>query len=101
MVCAWRRSTNFALEDLTFLVTHFLPHRNRDSLGRILKAEGLNCRPTPASSRPVKGRGTFKEYDLGFIHIDSKHLPKLRTSHGERRKRYLSVAIDRRSRSVH
>ena len=30
-----------------------------------------------------------------------KHLPKLRTADGERRKRYLYVAIDRRSRSVH
>ena len=30
-----------------------------------------------------------------------KHLPKLRTADGECRKRYLFVAIDRRSRSVH
>lgn len=35
------------------------------------------------------------------MHIDIKHLPKLRTADGERRKRYLFVAIDRRSRSVH
>ena len=101
VVCALRRITNFALDDLTFVVTHFLPHLNRDSIWRILKAEGLNRRPTPASSRPVKGKGTFKEYDLGFIHIDIKHLPKLKTRDGERRKRYLYVAIDRCSRSVH
>jgi transposase InsO family protein len=101
IVCALRRSTNFALDDLTFVVTHFLPHLNRDSIWRILKAEGLNRRPTPVSSRPVKGKGTFKDYDLGFIHIDIKHLPKLQTSNGERRKRYLYVAIDRCSRSVH
>jgi transposase InsO family protein len=101
VVCALRRITNFALDDLTFVVTHFLPHLNRDSIWRILKTEGLNRRPTPISSRPVKGKGTFKEYDLGFIHIDIKHLPKLRASNGERRKRYLYVAIDRCSRSVH
>ena len=35
------------------------------------------------------------------MHIDIKHLPKLQTANGERRKRYLYVAIDRRSRSVH
>lgn len=35
------------------------------------------------------------------MHIDTKHLPKLQTSDGERRKRYLYVAIDRCSRSVH
>jgi hypothetical protein len=89
VVCALRRITNFALDDRTFVVTHFLPHLNRDSIGRILKAEGLNRRPTPVSSKPSKGKGTFKQYDLGFIHIDIKHLPKLKTRDGERRKRYL------------
>ena len=89
VVCALRRSTNFALDDLTFVVTPFLPPLNRDSVGRILKAEGLNRRPIPVSSRPVKGKGTLKDYDLGFIHSDSKHWPKLKTSDGQRRKRYL------------
>jgi ribosomal protein S18 len=83
------------------VVTHFLPRLNRDRIGRILKAEGLHRRPTPASAQPVKGQGTFKDYDLGFIHIDSKPLPKRQTGNGERRQRYLSVAIDRCSRSVH
>ncbi|MFC7555435.1 DDE-type integrase/transposase/recombinase [Pseudoroseomonas wenyumeiae] len=101
VVCALRRVTDFALDDLTFMVTHFLPHLNRDSIWRILKAEGLNRRPPRVATRPVRGRGTFRDYDLGFVHIDIKHLPKLRTADGERRKRYLYVAIDRRSRSVH
>ena len=101
IVCTLRRVTNFALDDLTFVITHFLPHLNRDSIWRILKAEGLNRRPKPASTQPAKGQGTFKDYDLGFVHIDIKHLPKLQTADGERRKRYLYVAIDRRSRSVH
>jgi len=35
------------------------------------------------------------------VHVDVKHLPKLRTRDGELRKRFLFVAIDRRSRSVH
>src|SRR5215207_5508377 len=101
IVCTLRRVTNFALDELTFVITHFLPHLNRDSIWRILKAEGLNRRPKPSSTQPAKGQGTFKDYDLGFIHIDIKHLPKLQTASGERRKRYLYVAIDRRSRSVH
>jgi transposase InsO family protein len=101
VVCAVRRATSFALDDLTFVVCHFLPHLNRDSIWRILKAEGLNRRPKPVSERPAKGQGTFKDYDLGFVHIDIKHLPKLQTADGERRKRFLYVAIDRRSRSVH
>jgi transposase InsO family protein len=66
---------------------------------RILRAEGLGR--LPAASRPRRGSGTFKDYDLGFVHIDVKHLPKLRTTNGESRKRFLFVAIDRGSRSVH
>src|SRR3954449_2158222 len=98
IVCTLRRVSNFALDDLTFVITHFLPHLNRDSIWRILKAEGLNRRPKPASAPPAKGQGTFKDDDLGFVHIDIKHLPKLQTADGEQRKRYLYVAIDRRSR---
>jgi len=50
---------------------------------------------------PAKGKGTFRDYDLSFVHIDVKHLPKLQTGDGDRRKRYLFVAIDRCSRAVH
>src|ERR671916_852036 len=57
--------------------------------------------PPSASGRPTRGRGTFRDHDLGFVHIGIKHLPKLQTGNGERRKRHLYVAIDRRSRSVH
>ena len=42
VVCALRQATNFALDDLTFVVTHFLPHLNRDSIWRILRALSTN-----------------------------------------------------------
>ncbi len=32
VVCALRRATNFPLNDLTFVLRHFLPHLNRDSV---------------------------------------------------------------------
>ena len=96
VVCALRRATGFPLDDLTFVVAHFLPHLGRDNVYRILKAEGLSRRPAPAT--PEKAVAKFKEYELGFVHVDVKHLPKLRTADGECRKRYLFVAIDRRSR---
>jgi hypothetical protein len=35
------------------------------------------------------------------VRLDIKHLPKLQTANGERRKRYLYVAIDRCSRWVY
>ena len=99
IVCALRRSTGFPLDDLTFVVAHFLPHLNRDAVYRILKAEGLNRRPPSDQAR--KPHGTFKEYEVGFVHLDVKHLPKLRDRDGVTRKRYLYVAIDRASRYVH
>src|ERR671913_2494323 len=94
-----RRATSFPLDDLTFVVRHFLPHLDRDNVHRILKAAGLSRRPAPAT--PERAAAKFKEYELGFVHMDVKHLPKMRTADGEPRKRFLFVAIDRRSRSVH
>jgi len=99
VVCALRRATGFPLDDLTFVVRHFPPHLGRDNVYRIPKAEGLSRRPVRAA--PESPAGQFKEYELGFVHVDVKHLPKLRTGDGELRKRFLFVAIDRRSRSVH
>jgi transposase len=101
IICAVRRSTGFPLDDLTFALRHFLPHLNRDNIYRVLRAEGLNRRPPKPSTHPVKGQGRFRDYDLGYVHIDVKHLPKLRTADGEVRKRYLYVAIDRCSRFAH
>jgi transposase InsO family protein len=99
VVCELRRATGFPLDELTFVVAHFLPHLDRDNVYRILKAEGLSRRPAPAA--PERAAAKFEEYELGFVHVDVKHLPELRTADGELRKRFLFVAIDRRSRSVH
>jgi transposase InsO family protein len=99
VVCALRRATGFPLDDLAFVVRHFLPHLDRDNVYRILKAAGLSRRPAPTT--PARATAKFKEYELGFVHVDVKHLPKLRTADGAWRKRYLFVAIDRRSRFVH
>jgi hypothetical protein len=52
-----------------------LPHLNRDALYRILKAEGLNR--LPPSEKARKPHGSFKDDEIGFIHVDVKHLPKL------------------------
>ena len=99
IVCVLRRATGFPLDDLTFVVRHFLPHLGRDNVYRILKAAGLSRRPAPA--KPETPASKFKEYELGFVHLDVKHLPKLRDRDGQTRKRYLYVGIDRASRSVH
>jgi transposase len=55
IVCALRRATGFPLDDLTFVVTHFLPHLNRDAVYRILKAEGSTaCRSRAARASPME-----------------------------------------------
>src|SRR5215210_6179678 len=61
IVCALRRATGFPLDDLTFVVTPFLPHLNRDAVYRILKAEGLGRLPPADRARRLHSR--FKEYD--------------------------------------
>lgn len=99
VVCALRRATGFPLDDLTFVIGRFLPHLGRDNVYRLLEAAGLGRRPAPAASD--KAVGKFKGYELGFVHMDVKHLPKLPIADGQWRKRFLFVAIDRRSRSVH
>lgn len=42
IICAVRRATGFPLDDLTFVLRHFLPHLNRDSIYRVLKSQGLS-----------------------------------------------------------
>src|SRR3954453_12312745 len=99
IVCALRRATGFPLDDLTFILTHVLPHLNRDAVYRILKAEGLNG--LPPAERTRKPHSAFKAYEVGVVHGDVTHLPKLQDRDGQTRKRYLYVAIDRASRSLH
>lgn len=101
VVCELRRFTELPLDELSFVVRHVLPHLDRDNVYRILKAEGLNRLPRRTEDGRKKGTGRFRTYDLGFVHMDVKHLPKLRTENGGTRKRFLHVAIGRCSRYVH
>ena len=60
------------------MVTHFLPHLNRDAVYRILKAEGLNR--LPSSTRPRKPHGVFKDDEtaasaVAFLHEAVRALP--------------------------
>ena len=63
------QATNFALDDLgetaglrqAFVVTHFLPHLNRDSIWHILRAEGLSRRRLAGFTKPARGQGAYKD----------------------------------------
>jgi transposase len=63
IVCAVREATRFPLDDLTFAPRHFLPHFTRDSVYRMLRAEGdctasPTCRRSTPTSAPAAARGT-------------------------------------------
>src|SRR3546814_2660469 len=67
IICAVRRATGFALDDLTFVLRHFLPHLNRDSIYRVLKAAGLNRRPPTPPTHPRKGQGPFHNHNMALL----------------------------------
>lgn len=54
-----------------------------------LKAWGDYHQTTSASRRVARSN----DYDLGFVDMDIKHLPKRQTANRESRKRYLYVAM--------
>src|ERR687886_771118 len=64
IVGAVREATHFPLDGLTFAIQRFLPHLNRYSIYRILKAEGLHrladLPPLYPDERPRKGQGPVK-----------------------------------------
>ena len=58
IVCALRRATGFPLDDLTFIVSHFLPHLNRDAVYRTSRPKGSidSPQPTARTSRTAPSR---------------------------------------------
>lgn len=58
-------------------------------------------RRPPPSEQTRKPHGTLKDYEVGFVHVDVKHLPKPRDRYGTTSKHHLHVAIDRASHHVH
>lgn len=53
------------------------------------------------SHRRQQAIGTFKRHELGFVRMDIRHLSKLETANGERRRHHLTVALGHSSRWVH
>ncbi|GJD80634.1 hypothetical protein GCM10007886_17610 [Methylobacterium gregans] len=97
MVCAVRRATGFPLDDLTAVITQFLPHLNRDAIYRILKAEGLNRLPKAERNRcSVTGR----VQGMGRVRLD---VTPLSTDEADNSAsgRFLYVAVDHAGRCAH
>lgn len=91
------------LDDLLRLGREFLkPDLSRSALERCLKRNGMSnlaaMKAEQLGEEPQPAPKTFKDYQVGFVHVDIKYLPQLPE---EDRRRYLYVAIDRASRWVY
>jgi transposase InsO family protein len=103
LVCELRRTLLLPLDDL-FEVTRRLinPQASRSGVQRLLNREGLNDlrllrQAQDNNAEQSSGKKTFKDYAVGFVHIDIKYLPQMPD---ETSRSYLFVAIDRATRWV-
>jgi hypothetical protein len=89
LIVAFRRHTLLPLDDCLYALQATVPHLTRSSLHRLFQRQGVSRLPSAEGTRV---RRKFKNYPIGYIHID------LARSDG-RGKLYLFVAIDRVSKS--
>ena len=90
IICEFRRVTKLPLDDVYISLKDKIPNLSRSNLYRCLKRNGLNILPVEDDPNHTKReKKKFKEYPMGFIHID---ITELRT---QQCKCYLFVAIDR------
>jgi len=97
LIAEVKKSTLFSIDDLLEILKPFIPNLNKGNLYRTLKQKGLNNNklilpPEETEKPPIK---RFKEYEPGYIHMDIKYLPKI-----NKQRKYLFVAIDRKTRLV-
>nr|MBL0687258.1 transposase family protein [Sulfurospirillum sp.] len=93
IICEFRRVTKLPLDDVLVALKKQIPNLSRSNLYRCLKRNGLNTLPKEVQDKkPIK---KFKNYEIGFIHID---IAQVHTKEG---KAYLFVGIDRKTRSVY
>ena len=92
IIVAFRSKTLLPLDDCLFVLQEHIPHLTRSSLHRCFKRHGINRLPE-SENKPAKKK-RFKEYPIGYIHIDFCHV---QSAQG---KLNLFVAIDRTSKFV-
>ena len=83
---AFRKHTLLPLDDCLYALQATVPHLTRSSLHRLFQRHGINRLPSVEGDKPRK---RFKDYPIGYFHID---IAELRTEDG---KLYMFVAIDR------
>ena len=94
-----RKHLLLPLDDLLSVTREFLcPEVSRSGLNRCLRRHGVgNLRDMTRSQDNKPKYQRFKDYPIGFVHIDIKYLPQMAD---ESKRKYLFVAIDRATRMV-
>lgn len=96
-----RQSLYLSLDDLLYITRQYIhPDVSRSGIARLLKREGmarLEDVIPKAEGDTISTKKTFKDYELGSVHVDIKYLPQMPD---ETSRRYLFVAIDRATRWV-
>ncbi|WP_101909027.1 IS481 family transposase [Marasmitruncus massiliensis] len=90
LIVAFRKHTLLPLDDCLYALEEPIPHLTRSSLHRCLKRHDISR--LPDLKKEIEPKKKFKEYPIGFFHID---ITELRTEQG---KLHLFVAIDRTSK---
>ena len=93
IICEFRRITKLPLDDVFIALKGQIANLSRSNLYRCLKRNNLNV--LPKEPKDKKSIEKFKDYDIGFIHVD---IAQVHTGEG---KAYLFVGIDRKTRSVY
>ena len=89
-ICTVRRHLRLSLDELYIIFKPNIPKLSRSNLHRCLQYYGLSRLPKDESDGQ-KGKKKFKQYPVGFVHID---ITEVRCETG---KLYLFVAIDRKT----
>ena len=94
-----RKKLLLPLDDLLNVTREFLcPEVSRSGLNRCLRRHGVgNLREMTRTNDEKPKYQRFKEYPIGYVHIDIKYLPQMPD---ENKRKYLFVAIDRATRMV-
>lgn len=94
IICNFRRTTKLSLDDCYISLKDNIPKLSRSNLHRCLQRNGLSRLPKEDSIKKEKKK--FKDYDIGFVHIDITMITL-----ANKKKYYLFVAIDRMSKYVY
>jgi transposase-like protein len=90
IICKARTTTWLPLDDLFDQLKPVIPKLSRSNLHRCLQHYKISRIPKEYSPKQVvKGRGKFRDYEIGFVHIDITEFYLCGQKH------YLYVAIDR------